>query len=162
MINPTEHNSKAVLFLICIFISYQQASGQGNINDEQMKVQGVVRDLFEAFSENSLQKMKPCLTDDILILEHDVVWNMDTLVAYIQKPRQPDFKRINTLIFFQTEIGKDMAFVSYYNEADVTSGNAKWHLKWLESAVLVKANKRWKIKMLHSTRLAREKVALTH
>jgi hypothetical protein len=46
-----------------------------------------------------------------------------------------------------------MAFVSYWNTADIRSNKKDRKVKWLESAVLVMDKGRWKVKMLHSTRV---------
>jgi ketosteroid isomerase-like protein len=161
MISFTTYRSKTLWFLCWILICFHDVSGQENPNDEQLQVQQVVRDLFEAFSQNDFQQMKSSLTPDVLILEHGVVWNMDTLVSYTRKQRPPDFRRVNAFNFFETEIGRDIAFVSYYNEANITANDSGWHLKWLETAILVKENKRWKIKTLHSTRIERTRTSAT-
>jgi ketosteroid isomerase-like protein len=160
-INVNYHTHKyASMKYLCAFfflITIHGTAFAQNGGIEQMKVQQVVRDLFEGFSAHDLEKMQQCLTPDAIILEHDVIFTMDSIAALVQRKTPPDFKRVNTLTFFQTELGKDMAFVSYYNEANITSNGNQWYIKWLESAVLIKDNKRWRIKMLHSTRMERRK-----
>ena len=120
---------------------------------EQQQVQQVLRLVFEALSEGSVAKMEQALTPDVKILETGEVWTLDTIRLYFEKPRPNDFKRINTLDFFQTEVEGKMAFVSYHNTAAIHANGKDRMVKWLESAVLVKQGKSWKVKMLHSTRL---------
>jgi Domain of unknown function (DUF4440) len=120
---------------------------------EQQQVQQVLRVVFEAFSEGSVAKMEEVVTLDVKILETGEVWTLDTIRSYFARPRPADFKRINTLDFFQTEVAGEMAFVSYHNTAAIHANGKDRILKWLESAVLVKQGKSWRVKMLHSTRL---------
>lgn len=93
------------------------------------------------------------MTTDVTILEHGIVWNLDTLRAYFKQPRPADFKRVNSFDFFQTEADGRMAFVSYHNTADIHANDKDFMVKWLESAVLVRDGDKWRIKMLHSTRV---------
>src|SRR5688572_31033167 len=102
--------------------------------------QQVIELLFEALSEGSMTKMEQAVTPDMTILEHGVVWTLDTVRNYLSRKRPADFKRINSFEFFQTEITDKMAFVSYHNRADIHSNNKDRTVKWLESAVLVKEN----------------------
>lgn len=120
--------------------------------DATKEVQQVVYTAFDAFSEASIQKMEESVTPDVKILEQGVVWTLDSIRTFFKRQRPADYKRINTLYFFQTEVEGNMAFVSYFNRADFHANNRDRTVKWLESAVLVREKGKWKIKMLHSTR----------
>ena len=115
--------------------------------------QDAIKLVFDAFSEGNITKMEQAVTPDVKILEHGVVWNLDTIRAYLAKKRPDDFRRVNTFDFFQIEVTDKMAFMSYHNRADIHANNKDRTVKWLESAVLVKENGSWRVKMLHSTRL---------
>jgi hypothetical protein len=138
-------------FAFILLLSFQVCSAQHNSNT--LKPEDVIRQVFEALSDGNLEKMEQVVTPDIKILEHGVVWTMDSIRFYVAKKRPADFKRINSLDFFQSEISEKMAFVSYHNRADIHANNKDRTVKWLESAVLVKEKNVWKVKMLHSTRL---------
>ncbi|HEY0652577.1 MAG TPA: nuclear transport factor 2 family protein [Chryseosolibacter sp.] len=112
-----------------------------------------IHHVFEALSEGSITKMQDAVTPDVKILEHGVVWTMDSLRFYLTKKRPDDFRRTNSFEFFQSEVSGNMAFVSYHNRADIHANNKDRIVKWLESAVLVRDGRGWKVKMLHSTRL---------
>jgi hypothetical protein len=116
-------------------------------------VQQVIRDVFKAFSNSSIQQMEQVVTEDVNILEHGTVWTLDSIKLYFKRPRPDDFKRLNDFEFFQTEVTEKMAFVSYFNTADFHANGKDRKVKWLESAVLVKEGQQWKVKMLHSTRM---------
>jgi hypothetical protein len=142
---------KLLIFVIC-FTSTAVAQTQS----EKQQVHQAVHLVFEAFSEANIVKMEQAVTPDVKILETGEVWTLDTIRSYFRKPRPADFKRVNNLDFFQTEVRNKMAFVSYYNTADIRANGNNRTVKWLESAVLIKDDKTWKVKMLHSTRLEKD------
>ncbi|MGC1240524.1 MAG: nuclear transport factor 2 family protein [Chryseosolibacter sp.] len=136
---------------LLFFLSSHIVLAQGQ--PEETQVQQVIINFFEGLSENDLDGMRQCVSDDFTILEHGVVWTMDTIVALTTNPRPDGFKRLNEFDFFQSMVSGNMAFVSYHNKAEITMPGKRRTVRWLESAVLVKEGGRWKIKMLHSTRL---------
>jgi hypothetical protein len=141
---------KTILALILVF-SCQICPAQPK--SIAQKPEDAIKQIFEALSDGDLKKMEQVVTPDIKILEHGIVWTMDSIRFYLGKTRPADFKRINSLEFFQSEISEKMAFVSYHNRADIHANNKDRTVKWLESAVLVNDKNVWKVKMLHSTRL---------
>jgi hypothetical protein len=143
--------NKVNVLLFLLFLTSTTLFAQKQTDQQQ--VQQVLHLIFEAFSEGSIAKMEQALTPDVNILETGEVWTLDTIRSYFAKPRPADFKRINTLDFFQTEVEGKMAFVSYHNTAAIHANGKDRMVKWLESAVLVKQGQSWKVKMLHSTRL---------
>lgn len=142
--------SLSTFYLFAITLT---ATAQEKPTPEQMKVQQVIQQIFESFSDGSIEKMERSVTADVNILEDGEVWTLDTIRLFFQKPRPADFKRINNFEFLKTEVHETMAFVSYYNTAAIHSNNRNVTVKWLESAVLVKEGEAWKIRMLHSTRI---------
>ena len=139
----------SLIFFLVISISSPVFAQEKAVSQPQ----DAIKLVFEALSEGNISKMEQAVTPDVRILEHGVVWTLDTVRVYLAKTRPADFKRINTFDFFQTEVRGTMAFVSYHNRADIHSNNKDRTIKWLESAVLVKEKNSWKVKMLHSTRL---------
>ena len=135
------------------FILFITSTALAQKPSEQQQIQQVVTLVFEAISDGSIAKMEEAVTPDVKILETGEVWTLDTIRSYFARPRPADFKRVNTLDFFQTEVGGEMAFVSYHNTASIHANGKDRTAKWLESAVLVRQGKSWKVKMLHSTRL---------
>ena len=142
-------------FLLCLIVSLSTLSLASAQTKSPLlaQPQDAIKLVFDALSEGDMSKMEQAVTPDVKILEHGVVWTLDTVRLYLEKKRPADFKRINSFDFFQTEVGDNMAFVSYHNRADIHANNKDRTVKWLESAVLVKQNGGWRVKMLHSTRL---------
>jgi hypothetical protein len=135
------------------FILFITSTALAQKPTERQQIQQVLNLVFEAMSDGSIAKMEEAVTPDVKILETGEVWTLDTIRSYFARPRPADFERVNTLDFFQTEVGGEMAFVSYHNTAAIHANGTDRMVKWLESAVLVKQGKSWKVKMLHSTRL---------
>lgn len=144
---PSKTLATSFMFFLSIILLFAQKQPQ------EAQVQQVLHSVFEAFAHGSFAEMEQAVTADVKILENGEVWNLDTISAYFLKPRPADFKRVNNLNFFQTEVGDKMAFVSYYNTAAIHANGKDRTVRWLESAVLIKNGKLWKVKMLHSTRL---------
>lgn len=122
-------------------------------DNEQSKVNQIVTRFFDGMAELDPDKIKSCITNDFLLLEDGVIWNMDTIVTKLNQRKGASFSRINHLDFFQTEVYGNRAWTAYNNEADITFNGQKRNVQWMESAVLVKEGEHWKIRMLHSTRL---------
>lgn len=77
---------------------------------------------------------------------------MDTLLNKLNPLKlNITFNRINHLNFIQTDVKSNVAWVAYYNTADISVNGRKRSVNWLESAVLVKDGKAWKVQLLHST-----------
>jgi ketosteroid isomerase-like protein len=139
----------ALLFVLSAVISKAQTS-------EEKQVQQVIIDMFQGLADRDSDKTLKHCTEDLIILEHGVVWNTDSVVKVIDKMKGKDLKRINTINFTSTEIAGNVAWVYYDNQADITYNGNQRSIKWLESAVLVKHKDKWKIKLLHSTIVERK------
>jgi hypothetical protein len=113
--------------------------------------------MFKGLAELSIEQIRNSSTDDLIILEHGEIWNMDTVVAILNKLKALKPVRVNSFDFIKTEVRDQTAWVAYQNKAIVTINGQKVDYHWLESAVLVKQGNDWKIKMLQSTRLLPKK-----
>lgn len=124
---------------------------------EQDKVNNTIVAMFKGLADLSIEQIKNTSTDDLIILEHGEIWNMDTVVAILNKLKALKPVRVNSFDFIKTEVRDQTAWVAYQNKAIVTINGQKVDYHWLESAVLVKQGNDWKIKMLQSTRLLPKK-----
>ena len=144
---------KELVFIALLFAStsaYTQSSEQTKVNQSLTK-------LFDALATLDMNGIKESSTKDLTILESGAVWNLDTLARKVEQLKAVSFSRTNHLDFVQTEIKGNIAWVVYYNSADMIIDGVEVHRKWLESAVLVKEGKVWKVKLLHSTTLKTRK-----
>ena len=144
---------RKVLF-IAMFLTTMNLLGQ---NTDQTKVNQSLLKLFDALAALDMNGIKESSTKDLTILESGAVWNLDTLAHKIDGLKAVSFSRTNHLDFVKTEIKGAIAWVVYYNSADMIIEGVEVHRKWLESAVLVKESKIWKVKLLHSTTLKTRK-----
>ncbi|MAI73692.1 MAG: hypothetical protein CMM01_22725 [Rhodopirellula sp.] len=111
-----------------------------------------VKALFAAMSEKDGKAMQDTSTEDFQLLEHGEEWSMQKLVAVVQANGKPH-QRKNFFKQIRTRQTGDMAWVSYWNKAEIQRATELKILVWLESAVMVKVDGKWKIQMLHSTRV---------
>lgn len=124
---------------------------------EQHSMEATVIGLFDALSLLDADKAKSFCTNDVSILETGKVWTFDSLASRIntRKALSADFKRINRFNFIDARIYQDAGWLSYFNEATITSSGKTVTVRWLESVVLKKTGADWKIALLHSTELSR-------
>ena len=146
-----------ILLLLLVFHLSTGAWAQQTPTPQQTVLQGVVIGLFDALAELDADKAKSFCASDITILESGKVWNFDSLALRIttRKPNAAGFKRINTLDFIGTKVSGETAWISYFNQAVISSSGKTVTVKWLESVVLTKSSKEWRISLLHSTELYR-------
>ncbi|MFD1255792.1 nuclear transport factor 2 family protein [Mucilaginibacter terrae] len=120
---------------------------------EEEKIQATVTEFFDAISALNEAALKAEVTPDFTLVEHGLIWNADSLINNLRPMKGMNVKRINKLDFSKTEQQGNIAWVIYYNTADMRMNDKQRTIKWLESAVLVKQAGLWKIKFLHSTDL---------
>jgi hypothetical protein len=114
-----------------------------------------VKDLFAAMSKHDGKAMQETATEDFQLLEHGEDWTMQRLIEAVQ-PKGKPFERKNFFSQIRARQNGDVAWVSYWNKAEIHSESGLRTIVWLESAIMVKEVDRWKIQLLHSTRLAPE------
>lgn len=115
-----------------------------------------VKKLFIAMSARDGDAMRSTGTENFQLLEQGEVWSMDKLVSVVKAPRKTS-ERKN---FFQQIAARqsgDMAWVSYWNKAEITREGELRKIVWLESAVMIKVQGQWTIQLLHSTRVEADK-----
>ena len=100
--------------------------------------------------------MRATATEDFQLLEHGEDWSMEKLVEAVQ-PKGKPYERSNFFKQIRARQSGDVAWVSYWNKAEIRRGGQVRTLVWLESAVVVKEGNRWKVQLLHSTRLDTDK-----
>jgi hypothetical protein len=115
-----------------------------------------VKHLFAAMSEQDGNAMQDTSTEDFQLLEHGEEWTMQKLVAVVQANGKPQ-QRKNFFKQIRARQAGDMAWVSYWNKAEIQRATELRTIVWLESAVMVKVDGEWKIQMLHSTRVEPDK-----
>ena len=137
------------LLIIAIFLSTFMHAQQALSKDEQ-DVQQAIIDFFESVSNRDSVGLKNTTTPDIMLFEYGQQWNMDTLIQKVIKGNtSKDFKRVNKFEF------KDMAWVSYNLQSEITRAGKQTTIRWIETVVLLRAKDKWKLKVLHSTMISR-------
>ena len=111
-----------------------------------------VKELFAAMSKHDGKAMQETATEDFQLLEHGEDWTMQRLIEAVQ-PKGKPYVRKNFFNQIRARETGDVAWVSYWNKAEIQSEGGMRTIVWLESAVVVKEGDRWKIQLLHSTRV---------
>lgn len=115
-----------------------------------------VKELFAAMSAHDGQAMHETATDDFQLLEHGEDWTMQDLVEAVQ-PKGKPYERKNFFSQIRARQQGNVAWLSYWNKAEISGEGNVRTVVWLESAVVIKADNHWKIQLLHSTRLDPDK-----
>jgi hypothetical protein len=115
-----------------------------------------VKELFAAMSKHDGKAMRETATEDFQLLEHGEDWTMQQLVDAVQ-PKGKPYDRKNYFKQIRVRQKDDMAWVSYWNKAEIRRESELRTIVWLESAVMVREDDRWKVQLLHSTRLESDK-----
>lgn len=115
-----------------------------------------VKELFAAMSQHDGAAMMQTATDDFQLLEHGEVWTMQKLIDAVQ-PKGKPYERKNFFSQIHAREQGNVAWVSYWNKAEIQRDGAMRTVVWLESVVLVQKDDRWKIQLMHSTRLDADK-----
>lgn len=117
---------------------------------------GPVKELFAAMSRHDGKAMQATATEDFQLLEHGEDWSMKKLVDAVQ-PKGKPYERKNFFQQIRARQKGDVAWVSYWNKAEIRREGGLRTVVWLESAVMVKEDDRWKVQLMHSTRLDADK-----
>ena len=115
-----------------------------------------VKELFAAMSKHDGKAMQETATEDFQLLEHGEDWTMQKLVDAVQ-PKGKPYERKNFFRQIRARQKGDVAWVSYWNKAEIRRDSGLRTVVWLESAVMIKQGDRWKVQLMHSTRLDADK-----
>ncbi len=140
---------RIIVFLLVATFSYKTAVAQ----EEKKEIEATIRYFFDGLSEIDVQKLRDHTTADFHLLEMGEVWTLDTLINKIAPRKGLGIVRVNRFDFIRVEQTGSIAWVSYFNRADMSFNEKKRSIKWLESAVLVKEKGKWRIQLLHSTEM---------
>jgi ketosteroid isomerase-like protein len=145
--------NKILLTITLCFGTTLLTTAQVKLTADQQEVQNVIVNVFQALADRNLNSLKSYCTEDVIVYESGLIWNMDTLTQKINRPVPPDFKRLNKIDFIKTTVNGNTAWVSCYNQADITANGSVFTRRWLETSILIRAKKQWKLETLHSTLL---------
>jgi hypothetical protein len=140
-----------VVYWVCGILSVS-----GVVEAEDHPAFQPVKELFAAMSKHDGKAMQETSTADFQLLEHGEDWPMQKLIDAVQPNGKP-YERKNFFSQIRARQNGDVAWVSYWNKAEIRRESGLRTVVWLESAVMVREGDRWKIQLLHSTRLEPDK-----
>ncbi|MEO1526775.1 MAG: nuclear transport factor 2 family protein [Planctomycetota bacterium] len=124
----------------------------GNVHAADHPAFQPVKELFAGMSKYDGDAMRAVATEDFQLLEDGEDWTMQKLVDAVQ-PKGNPYTRRNFFKQIRARQKGEVAWLSYWNKAEITRDGGKRTVAWLESAVMVREDGQWKIQLLHSTRL---------
>lgn len=133
---------KALLFLLIIPLinsCFSKKEASPFVKEQAHKL---VDQFYDALSKGDTLLLKRVLSEDFIMYEHEVQWNIDSLLA-LMPLTQGRIWRVDDINFVTRD---DIAHVYYYNESDRPRGRS-----WYESMLLVRENE-WRIQFMHSTK----------
>ena len=139
------------LCFFCVVLSVAIFAGEKVCAEDHPAFQPV-KELFAAMARHDGKAMRSASTEDFQLLEHGEDWSMQRLIDAVQ-PKGKPYERRNFFKQIRAREADDMAWVSYWNKAEIRSASGLRTVVWLESAVMVKVESDWKVQLLHSTRL---------
>jgi len=157
MVNSTKIGMLKIISVLVITLCLSNFShAQPSLTKDEQAVQQTIIDFFDAASNRDSIGLMNSAAPDIMLFEYGQQWNMDTLVQkMIIRNTSSDFKRVNKFDFIKTLVDKNMAWVSYHLQSEITREGKQATIRWVETVVLLKTKKKWKIKLLHSTMTSR-------
>ena len=123
------------------------------LSAQKDSVEATIRHFFDGLAGRDANKLKAYTAADFILLGEGEVLSLDTLLTKLEAIKKTDLVRANNLSFIKTEQVDNVAWVSYYNTANFSSGDVKVTGRWLESAVLTRLHDRWIIKLIHSSKI---------
>lgn len=126
-------------------------------NEEIEEVRRLISDSFQdIWSDLDSTKIKQHHTDDFMLLENGIVWNNDSVRAYLNRERLEmeayEYKRLNQFDFLRVVYNHSSIWIAYDNYGIWVKGNdTLFKVHWLESAIAIKKKDKWKLQQLHST-----------
>ncbi|RZK57475.1 MAG: hypothetical protein EOO87_02850, partial [Pedobacter sp.] len=121
---------KKIIFSVLLVLAFVNSNAQQK-KMVQKEAEQTVINFFEALSALDFDKMR-YYTKNIKLVEYGEVWNIDTLINAMKPSVGKNEKRINTLVFLDTEIKENTAWLIYNNTADFEADGKKGRMKWLE------------------------------
>jgi ketosteroid isomerase-like protein len=138
---------------LIMLVTLLSLTARAQSDSEKKLIQGSITRFFDAISALDDNALKAEVTGDFTLIEHGLVWTADSLINHLKPMKETKFTRVNMLNFIKTEQRGNVAWLYYFNTAEISRGTEMRVIKWLESAVLTKQSGKWKIKLLHSTDL---------
>lgn len=148
---------KTIFYLfLFLLLSASVLTSQNHWTQNQLMAQRTVINTFDALSNRDPSGIKSLCTEDVTFYEYGQIWTLDTLIhKAITTNTSPDFKRINTFDFIQTNVDKKSASLTYRLYSTVFKDGKQSLVEWLETMILARVKKQWKVKHLHSTLIKR-------
>ncbi|OEK04467.1 hypothetical protein [Roseivirga misakiensis] len=133
------------LSLILLQLSCEKASNSETLEPwADSDIKSVIDDFFTALGNADSTSMRKLVSEDFHMFEHDVKWNVDSLVALMPLTIGRKWE-VRELAIAQDN---ELIHVNYFNQGVIPNDRS-----WFESMLIRKVNGELKIDFMHSTKL---------
>jgi len=144
---------KLIIIPVIILLMTSCDSKQVKINPELeiKEVQLVLTDFFDALAGHDWNKLKSLTTEDMILVEHGLLWNNDSLINAMEK-HWKEYDINYSFDFIKTQVNGNTAWTVYRNHGIASNQEREIHLHWIETVIFTKTNGHWKLIEAQSTR----------
>jgi len=147
-------------FVFFLFAGCNIKMDKTELETEKFNVHKVLAEYFNAIEDRNWEKLKSLSTDDMILVEHGLLWNNDSLINALEKYWH-GYEISYSFDFIKTHVDGSSAWTIYRNHGIAKKGDQEMHFHWIESVIFTKENGEWKIIEAQSTREGEPKVIET-
>lgn len=137
--------------ILILLVSCDSKKNEINHEKEKTNVQKVLSEYFNALAERNWEKLRSLSTDDMILVEHGLLWNNDSLINVMEK-YWVDYEVNYSFDFIKTQVYENCAWAIYRNHGVAKKENQILNIHWIENAIFIKELDVWKIRFINSTK----------
>ena len=138
--------------ILVLFNCCSSNSNQSEVNPEleKEKIHNTLTEFFDALANRDWDKYRTLTTEDMILIEHGLVWNNDSLI-HAMDVVFADYEINYSFDFIKTYVDGNNAWTVYRNQGIATSEENDMHFDWVETVIFIKEDGKWKINEAQST-----------
>lgn len=141
-----------ILFLVIFVSGCELHQHQFDPEVEKEKVHQTMKSFFSALENRDWDLLKSVSTDDMILVEHGLLWNNDSLISAMEK-YWSGFNVSYSFDFIKTQVDCNTAWMVYKNHGIASTDTLEIRLHWIESLIFTKIEGEWKLAEAQSTRV---------
>jgi ketosteroid isomerase-like protein len=143
--------SLIIPLILSSLIACETSQMETNNKHEVNEVHTILTELFQSISDHNWEKLKSLTTDDMILVEHGLLWNTDSLINAMEL-QWKEFDVTYSFDFIKTHVDGNTAWTVYHNHGIASNDEKEIHINWIETVIFTKLNEQWKVIEAQSTR----------
>ncbi|MCL3779602.1 nuclear transport factor 2 family protein [Prolixibacteraceae bacterium JC049] len=148
-----------ISMVLVALVACETKQPKTDLKQDEKEVRNVLSNFFKAVGEHDWERMKGMTTKDMILVEHDMVWNTDSLINAMDKYWK-GYTVEYSVDFIKIYVTGRTAWAVYRNDGVVSNNEREIHVGWIETVIFAKKNGKWKIIGLQSTRVKEPRVVI--